>query len=225
MKSIKPLLQLYWSFLKIGGLTFGGGLSMLPMLEHELVQKRQWITEDELLDCYAIGQCTPGIIAVNTATFVGYKKDKVSGGIFATLGMITPSIIIITIVAAFLQNFMDNVWFQHALMGVRGVVCALMTNTVINLGKKSLKNKTAWIIFAAVIVVAFFLKLPTVVIVLITAVTGIFMEMISSRKEKKVAAAAISSETEETAESEVTKATESESTETVESQDKGGKNE
>ena len=80
------LLNLYWSFFKIGGLTFGGGLTMLPMLEHELVQNKKWVTEEELLDCYAIGQCTPGIIAVNTATFVGYKKGKVLGGIFSVPG-------------------------------------------------------------------------------------------------------------------------------------------
>uniref|UniRef100_UPI00388F4185 chromate transporter n=1 Tax=Treponema sp. TaxID=166 RepID=UPI00388F4185 len=106
MTRIKMILNLYWSFLKIGGLTFGGGLTMLPMLEHELVKKNKWITEEELLDCYAIGQCTPGIIAVNTATFVGYKKEKVLGGIFATLGMITPSLVIITVAAMFLQLIM-----------------------------------------------------------------------------------------------------------------------
>lgn len=87
---IKDLLELYWSFFKIGGLTFGGGLTMLPMLERELVEKKGWTTSEELLDVYAIGQCTPGIIAVNTATFIGYKKGKVLGGIFATLGMISP---------------------------------------------------------------------------------------------------------------------------------------
>ena len=101
MERIKNLFQLYWSFFKIGGLTFGGGLSMLPMLERELVQRRKWVTEEEILDFYAIGQCTPGIIAVNTATFVGYKKEKILGGIFATLGMISPSIIVISLVAAF----------------------------------------------------------------------------------------------------------------------------
>ena len=128
---IKLLLQIYWSFFKIGGLTFGGGLTMLPMLEHELIEKRNWISEEELLDCYAIGQCTPGIIAVNTATFVGYKKAGIAGGIFSTLGMVSPSILIISIIANFLREFMDNKWFIHAMMGVRGVVCALLMNTVI----------------------------------------------------------------------------------------------
>ena len=106
MERIKNLFQLYWSFFKIGGLTFGGGLSMLPMLERELVQRRKWVTEEEILDFYAIGQSTPGIIAVNTATFVGYKKEKILGGIFATLGMISPSIIVISLVAAFFEMFL-----------------------------------------------------------------------------------------------------------------------
>lgn len=184
MNKIKSLGQLFWSFFKIGGLTFGGGLTMLPMLERELVDKRNWVTEEELLDCYAIGQCTPGIIAVNTATFVGYKREKVAGGIIATLGMVCPSILIITVVALFLRNFMDNVWFGHAIMGIRGVVCALLVNTVINLGKKSLKSIFAWIVCAVVFVLAFFTKLPTVIIVILAAVSGIVMMLIKTKKDK-----------------------------------------
>ncbi|MCQ2582848.1 MAG: chromate transporter [Treponema sp.] len=182
---IKLLFELYWSFFKIGGLTFGGGLTMLPMLEHELVGKRQWISEEELLDCYAIGQCTPGIIAVNTATFVGFKKAGVPGGIFATLGMISPSVLIITIVANFLRFFMDNEIFIHAMMGVRGVVCALLMNTVINLGKKSLKSIIAWIIAIAIFVLAILTKLPTIILVLMAATTGVIINAIKSKKEKE----------------------------------------
>lgn len=184
---IKLLFEIYWSFFKIGGLTFGGGLTMLPMLEHELVGKRQWITEDELLDCYAIGQCTPGIIAVNTATFVGYKKAGIAGGIFGTLGMITPSILIITIVANFLKFFMNNEIFLHAMMGVRGVVCALLMNTVINLGKKSLKSIEAWCIALVILALALLTKLPTIILVLFAATTGIVIDLIKN-KQKKVGA-------------------------------------
>lgn len=185
MGKLKLLFELYWSFFKIGGLTFGGGLTMLPMLEHELIEKRNWISEEELLDCYAIGQCTPGIIAVNTATFVGYKKAGIAGGIFSTLGMVSPSILIISIIANFLREFMDNKWFIHAMMGVRGVVCALLMNTVINLGKKSLKNLTAWLIAIAVFALAFFTKLPTIVLVLMAASAGIVIDLIKSKKQKK----------------------------------------
>lgn len=183
MSKIKLNLELFWSFFKIGGMTFGGGLTMLPMLEHELVQKKEWVSEEELLDCYAIGQCTPGIIAVNTATFVGYKKNKISGGIFATLGMIFPSILIITIIAMFLKNFMDNIWFQHALQGVRGVVCALLCNTVINLLKKSLKNLFAGLVFLAVLLLGFFTKIPTIILVLLAAAAGIIADLIKEKTE------------------------------------------
>ncbi|MCQ2591727.1 MAG: chromate transporter [Treponema sp.] len=186
MKKIKTLLQIYWSFFKIGGLTFGGGLTMLPMLERELVDKRKWITEEELLDCYAIGQCTPGIIAVNTATFVGYKKGGVAGGILGTLGMVSPSIVIITIVALFLKNFINNVWFQHAMMGIRGVVCALLMNTVINLGKKSLKSAVAWGIAIVIALLAFFTKLPTIILVLFAAAFGITYDAIKNHKKNAV---------------------------------------
>lgn len=178
----KLLGQVYWAFLRIGGLTFGGGLTMLPMLKYELVEKKDWITEDELLDCYAIGQCTPGIIAVNTATYVGYKKAGIMGGIFSTLGMVTPSLVIITLVAACLEQFMDNIWLQHALMGVRGIVCALMLNTVLNLAKKSLTGLFSYVICIVVFLVALFTGIPTILIVFVTALLGIFLEMFSGKK-------------------------------------------
>ena len=178
----KLLGQLYWAFLRIGGLTFGGGLTMLPMLKYELVEKKDWITEDELLDCYAIGQCTPGIIAVNTATYVGYKKAGIMGGIFSTLGMVTPSLVIITLVAGCLEQFMDNIWLQHALMGVRGIVCALMLNTVLNLAKKSLTGLFSYVICIVVFLVALFTGIPTILIVFVTALLGIFLEMFSGKK-------------------------------------------
>lgn len=169
------LWDLYGAFFRIGIFTFGGGLTMLPMLKYEVVEKRGWTTEEELLDCYAIGQCTPGIIAVNTATYVGYKKSGILGGIFATLGMVSPSVIIITIVAAFLKQFMDNAWLQHALMGVRGIVCALMLNTVITLAKKSLIHPICWAICAGVFILAMFTPLPTIILVLLSAVLGILL--------------------------------------------------
>ncbi|MGN0132742.1 MAG: chromate transporter [Lachnospiraceae bacterium] len=169
---MKFLLELYWSFFRIGILTFGGGLTMLPMLKYEIVEKKQWTTEDELLDCYAIGQCTPGIIAVNTATYVGYKKAGIPGGIWATLGMISPSLFIITVVAAFLKEFMDNVWLQHALMGIRGIICALMLNTVLTLAKKSLVHPVCYGICIAAFILAMFTPVPTVAIVVLSAIAG-----------------------------------------------------
>ncbi|MDO4476090.1 MAG: chromate transporter [Lachnospiraceae bacterium] len=174
--NLRILAQLFFAFMRIGGLTFGGGLTMLPMLKYELVEKKKWLEEDELLDCYAIGQCTPGIIAVNTATYVGYKKAGVIGGIVSTLGMVTPSLVIITLVAACLESFMDNVWLQHALMGIRGVVCALMMNTVLGLAKKSLINKRSVVLCVLVFAAALFLGVPTLVLVVLAAIVGIVLE-------------------------------------------------
>ena len=178
MTDVKLLGQLYWAFLRIGGLTFGGGLTMLPMLKYELVEKKNWISEDELLDCYAIGQCTPGIIAVNTATFVGYRKCGVAGSIASTAGMVTPSLVIITLLAAFLESFMDNMWLQHALMGVRGIVCALMLNTVINLARKSLTDVFTCVICCVVLGLCLMTEIPTILIVVASALAGIIAERI-----------------------------------------------
>ena len=174
--------QLYVVFLRIGGLTFGGGLAMLPMLKYELVEKKNWITEEDLMDCYAIGQCTPGIIAVNTSTYVGYKRKGVMGGIVSTMGMITPSVVIITLVAICLQAFIENVWVQHALMGVRAVVCALMLNTVVTLAKKSLKNAFCFVVCAVAFLLAMFVDIPTVCIVILAAVVGIFVYTVGGKK-------------------------------------------
>ena len=179
---IKTLFDLFITFARIGVLTFGGGLTMLPLLKYEIVEKKGWATEDELIDYYAIGQCTPGIIAVNTATFIGYKKGKIIGGIIATLGMIFPSLVIILSIAAILSGFMDNALLQHALIGIRAVVCALLVNTVVMLGKKSIVDIFGIIVFILVIAVCFFLNVSSVIIVIISGLIGILMSM---RKEKK----------------------------------------
>lgn len=182
MNEMNEYVQLYIAFLRIGGLTFGGGLAMLPMLKYELVEKKGWITEEDLLDCYAIGQCTPGIIAVNTSTFVGYKRKGIPGAIFSTLGMITPSIVIITLVAICLQAFIENVWVQHALMGVRAVVCALMLNTVLTLAKKSLKNAFCFAVCGVAFLLAMFVDIPTVCIVILAGVVGIVVSVAGGKK-------------------------------------------
>lgn len=137
---LKELWELYRSFFTIGALTFGGGYAMLPMLEREIVEKHRWATQEEILNYFAIGQCTPGVIAVNTATFVGYKRRKVMGGVAATLGVISPSIVIIVLIAMLLQNFMDILWVQHAFAGIRVAVCALIASSVWKLAKTNMKT-------------------------------------------------------------------------------------
>ena len=132
---MKELFDLFWTFCKIGALTFGGGYAMLPLIQREIVENKKWSTEKEILDYYAVGQCTPGVIAVNTATFIGYKLKGIIGGIIATLGVVFPSLIIILIIAAFLQNFADLAIVQSAFAGIRVAVVALIITTVVKLLK------------------------------------------------------------------------------------------
>lgn len=172
---MKELFALYATFFRIGGLTFGGGLTMLPMLKHELVEKKNWVTEDELLDYYAVGQCTPGIIAVNTATFVGYKRKGIIGGIVSTLGMISPSLIIISILALFLDQWMSNVWVSHAVNGIKIVVCALMLNTVVTMTKKTVVSVLCAVVAVGAFLLSLFTPVPTVLIVVIAGVIGIIL--------------------------------------------------
>ena len=133
-------LDLFLTFAKVGVCTFGGGYAMLPILQREVVENKGWATEEELTDYFAIGQCTPGVIAVNTATFIGYKYKGIIGGILTTLGVVFPSLIIITLIAAFLSNFAHIPAVQHALAGVNACVVALITSSVIKLGKSTVKD-------------------------------------------------------------------------------------
>ncbi len=169
---MKKILDLFLTFAKIGVCTFGGGLTMLPMLKYELVEKRGWTDEDKLLNYYAIGQCTPGIIAVNTATFIGYDQAGILGGIFATLGVVFPSVVIILLVAALLTGFMDNIYVGYALAGVRVAVCAMLTNTCITLAKKSLVDIYCTIVYILVLLISIFFSVPTILIVIVSAVVG-----------------------------------------------------
>ena len=169
---MKDLFQLFFSFARIGGFTFGGGYAMLPMLQKEIVEKFGWVTEDELMDYYAIGQCTPGIIAVNTATFVGYKLKKLPGAIAATLGVITPSIIIITLIAAFLQNFAEFAVVRHAFNGIRAAVCVLVFNAVMKLAKKSVVDKVTLVICIAVLAVSLFTDISPAIMVVLAGGAG-----------------------------------------------------
>ena len=148
------LLDLFCAFFRIGLFTFGGGYAMLPLLQREIVEKKHWATEEELLDYFAVGQCTPGIIAVNTATFVGFKEKKLSGAIFATLGVVSPSLVIITVIAALLSNFAHIAAVQNAFAGIRVAVCVLILNSIVKLWKKSVVDKLTlgvFIVAAAVL--------------------------------------------------------------------------
>ena len=136
----KLLGQLFLTFAKVGVMTFGGGMAMLPILQREVVEDKGWATDEELVDYFAIGQCTPGIIAVNTATFVGQKQAGILGGIAATLGIVFPSLVIITALAGVINSFSHLAWVQHAFAGIRVAVCALIASSVLKLAKGNLKK-------------------------------------------------------------------------------------
>lgn len=144
-------VSLFFTFAKIGVCTFGGGYAMLPILQRELVDNKGWATEEELADYYAVGQCTPGVIAVNTATFVGYNRLGWLGGIVATLGVVFPCLVIIMAIAAFLSNFMHLNVVVHAFNGVRAGVVTLILSSVLKLLKTSLVDWKTRVIYVVVL--------------------------------------------------------------------------
>nr|WP_072536631.1 chromate transporter [Anaerococcus mediterraneensis] len=167
------LLELFLSFAKVGLFTFGGGYAMLPILEREIVDKKGWASSDEILDYYAIGQSTPGIIAINTSTFCGVKKAGPIGGIVASLGFIFPSIVIITIIASFLKNFSHISYIQHAFAGIRIAVCALVVYSVANMVKKNAKSLPKFMIFVLTFLAIAVFDISPVVLVVLIAASGI----------------------------------------------------
>ena len=169
-------LELFLTFAKMGVMTFGGGMAMLPILQREVVEDRHWATEEELVDYYAIGQCTPGIIAVNTATFVGQKRKGALGGIAATLGMVFPSLVIISILAGLITNFSSVTWVQNAFAGIQVCVCVLIFNAVVKLLKKSVIDKCTFVIFLLVMIGSTLLNLSPVWFVLLAALAGIVLK-------------------------------------------------
>lgn len=182
---MRILLSLFITFARIGGFTFGGGYAMLPMMQKELVEKKKWTTSDELLDYFAIGQCTPGVIAVNTATFVGYQTKGLIGAVFATLGVITPSIIIIACIAAFISNFQELEIVQHAFGGIRAAVVALILSAVIKVSKKSIVDIFTVLIFIAVALLSLFTDLSPVIFVVAAAVCGIILKISKEKSALK----------------------------------------
>jgi len=171
------LLDMFLTFFRVGMFTFGGGYAMLPLLQREVVEKKGWATEEELLDYYAVGQCTPGIIAVNTATFVGYRHKGVMGGVMTTLGVVSPSVLIITVIAAVLTNFADLPVVMNAFAGIRICVCVLILNAVVKLWKKAVVDKATLVIFLGVFLLSVITGLGPVWFVLSAALAGIILQV------------------------------------------------
>lgn len=167
------LMELFLTFAKVGVMTFGGGYAMLPILQREVVENKGWASEEDLTDYFAIGQCTPGVIAVNTATFVGQKQRGTIGGIVATLGVVFPSLIIITVLAGVIGTVSHLQVVQDAFAGVRVCVSVLILNAVKKLWKKSVIDRWTLGIFAVALLGSLLLDLSPVVFVLLAGVLGI----------------------------------------------------
>lgn len=181
---MKTLLELFIAFAKIGVCTFGGGYAMLPLIKREVVENKKWATEEEIFDYYAIGQCTPGVIAVNTATFIGYKVKGVLGGFIATAGVVFPSFIIITAIATFINQFADIEVVQHAFNGIRVVVCALVLSAVISMVKKGVKDTLTFFIMLTIFALVAFFSLNPVFAVLGSGIIGMLAGKFGLRKDK-----------------------------------------
>ena len=181
---MKELIELFLAFARIGGLTFGGGYAMLPMLQREVVENKKWATEAELMDYYAVGQCIPGVIAVNTAVFVGNKVRGLLGAIAASLGVISPSIVIIVAIAAFIQSFSELEIVQNAFAGIRVAVCVLILTAVMKLFKKAIVDKFTFVLFAIVFGLTVFVDISPIIFVIIAAIAGIVIKCMKEGKAK-----------------------------------------
>lgn len=179
---MKKLIKLFFVFMQIGACTFGGGYAMLSLLQRVVVDKYHWATEEELMDYYAIGQCTPGIIAINTSTFIGYKQAGFLGAIAATIGFAVPSICIILVIAAFIQNFAELAIVKHALAGIRVGVCVLIFDAVMKLGKKALVNPTSVILFLVIVILAVFTPVSTILLIVASGVAGYILYRVGGKK-------------------------------------------
>ena len=175
-------VQLFTAFFKIGLFTFGGGMSMLPMLQRELVESKKWLTDEEILNYFAIGQCTPGIIAVNVATFCGYKRAGLSGAIVSTVGIVCPSWIVITLIAGSISRFSEIAWIQRAMKGVYVAVAALLTRAVFTFGKKILTDLVTAAIAAGAFLAMSVWNVSGILIVLAAGIIGFCAQIIRNGK-------------------------------------------
>ncbi len=182
------LMELYMAFLRIGAVNFGGGYAMLPLLERDLNETRGWVTTSELMDYFAIGQCTPGVIALNVSTFIGHKRKGIPGALCATLGFLTVPIAIILVIAAFLQNFADLPVVRNAFAGIRVCVCVLIIQAVLRLWKKSVPDLTALILYLVIFALTTFssvlpVSVPAAVLVICAGVFGVVWKSLYAQKE------------------------------------------
>lgn len=184
-KKLNSCLSLFWEFLKIGLFTIGGGMAMIPQLQHVVVKEKGWLEDDEMIDCIAISQALPGIIAINAATYIGMKVKGFRGALSATLGVITPSFMIIILVVTVLDSIGDNSYIQGAFTGVKAAVCGLILVTVIKMGKKILRSVFAWILAILTFIAIVLFGINAIWAILVGAVLGVIYTALKLRSEKK----------------------------------------
>lgn len=165
-------LDLFLTFARIGGLTFGGGYAMLPILQREVVEKRKWVSEADVMDYYAISQCLPGIIAVNTSLFIGNKIKGTRGSIAAVLGVVFPSLVIIVLLAAFLSSFAEQPVVRHAFAGIQVCVFVLIANAIWKLRKGAVQDPVTLALCLAVFALSAFTGFSPILLVVSCALVG-----------------------------------------------------
>ena len=180
---MKELIDIFFTSARVGAMTFGGGYAMLPILQKEVVEKKKWNTEEEILDYYALSQCLPGIIMVNTLVFVGQKKKGKIGAFASALGAVTPSFIIITIIATLLTAFADVPAVQSAFAGIRVCVCVLIFNSILKLWKSSVVDKKCLALFIIIAIGSLVVDITPIAFVLGAAVVGILIKVLGGKKQ------------------------------------------
>ena len=182
---MKKLLQLFWTFFKIGGFTFGGGHAMIPLIQRETVENRKWVTDDDILEIIAIAESTPGPVAINAATFVGYRTAGFWGAAFATFGVVLPSFVIILLLAFVLDNFMEYRAVQYAFRGINAGVLALLFKALWNMYKKSPKGWAAYVVMGASFLLTAVLKINMFIVIAGCAVFGLATALLAERRMGK----------------------------------------
>ncbi|MCD7904051.1 MAG: chromate transporter [Clostridiales bacterium] len=182
---MKELIDLYTTFFRIGLFTFGGGMAMLPMLTKEVVEDKKWATNEEILDYFAIGQCTPGIIAINTSTFIGTKRKGAIGGVTATLGMVTPSVIVILIIASILSQIMEYEIVGHIFAGIRIAVAALVTESLVGILKSGIKDIFGLVFYLIILTFCIFVTNSPILVVIAGIAVGICRIKLVDKNDKK----------------------------------------
>jgi len=181
-KRISEYAEIFFTFAKIGLFTFGGGLAMMPMLQKELVQKRGWITDEDLIDYYAIGQSTPGIVAVNVSTFAGYRRMGVAGGIIGTCGIVFPSLVIIMVLAGLISSVSEYPRVQDALDGINVAVAALMTSVLVRFSKKTVRSLFSALMMLVSFCLIYFLDVPSVAVIIASVTAGVIITAVRLHK-------------------------------------------